>query len=101
PLWTVQRLLGRTMWMHPDRAVDLAVRLRDRQHLRERLEAGADGLHEPDAGRTRPGEHRVALLGEPREIEMAVAIDQHRPSRRQSAGTRRTARAAACRGAAR
>ena len=98
PTRTVEGLLGRPVGMHPDRAVDAGIRLGDRQHLLEGAKAGADGLDDGDASRLRPGDHGIALLGQRRKVQMAVAIDQHRPSRPRGAGIRQTAPAARRRG---
>ena len=95
------RMIGRLMRMGPDRAPDPVMRLGDRPHRRELVEAGADRQHRADPGGAGARDHRVALGGEIRKIEMAMAVDQHRPlpslrsraprSLRQSAGRCRAA----------
>ena len=55
-----------------------SIALGDRAHLGEFVEPGADRQHGPDPGRPRARDHRLALGGEIGEIEMAVAVDQHR-----------------------
>src|SRR6185312_4766994 len=71
-------LLGRLMRMGPDRAEHLWVFLCNRSELRQSLHPGRDRDDTPDPSRPRPLHHRVQLGREIREIEMAVAVDQHR-----------------------
>ena len=63
--------------MGADRTEDLRKCFSDRKHLREFAHAGADGHHAADAGGARARHHSVELAGEIREIQVAVAIDEH------------------------
>ena len=69
-------LLGGVVRMRADRAIDLVMRLGDRQHAGEALHPRRDRHHAADACSDRARDHRIALLGEVREIEMAMAVDE-------------------------
>lgn len=71
------RFFCRMMRMSANRAVDLIMCLGDAEHLVEAVDPRGDGEHQAHPRSLRPGEHGLALRGEIREIEMAVAIDQH------------------------
>ena len=81
-----RRVVGRLVRMRADRAPDIVIGFGDRPHRRELVEPGADRQHRADAGGARPGDHRIALGGEIREIEMAMAVDEHRRAAAASAG---------------
>ena len=72
----VQFLVG-VVRMGADRAEDVGKSLGDRQHLGVARDPRRDGDQAADAGRARAGDHAVELGGEIREIEMAMAVDQH------------------------
>src|ERR1700733_8092520 len=64
------------MRMDADRAPDVGIAFGDRAHTVELGDLGADGDHRADPGGAGPGDDRVALLGEIREIQMAMAVDE-------------------------
>ena len=70
-------LLVRVVGMRADRAVDVGVRLRDGDQLRQLADARRDGDDHADARFPRPRKQRLAVLRELREIEVAVVIDEH------------------------
>ena len=63
--------------------------LDDGQDLIEGGERRADGLHRLDPGRPGALDDRLALLGERREVQMTMTVDQHLAATRQSGGRRR------------
>src|SRR6266702_115691 len=63
--------------MGADRAPNIGIGFRDRADPRKLVETGPDRQHRRDAGGAGPRDDRIALLGEIREIEMAMAVDQH------------------------
>ena len=71
-------MVGGLVRMGADRAPDRVVALGDRADLREMVEPGSDRQHRRDPGGARPGDDRRALRREIREVEMAMAVDQHR-----------------------
>ena len=73
------RVVGRLVRMRADRAPDIVIASAIAR-TPELVEPGADRQHRPDPGGARAGDHRIALGGEIREIEMAMAVDQHRES---------------------
>ena len=70
-------LLVRVVGMRADRAVDVGVRLRDGDQLRQLADARRDGDDHADARFPRPRKQRLALLRELREIQVTVVIDEH------------------------
>ena len=89
------------MRMNAHRAPDGRMRARDGVDGLETAEMGTDGDHGADAGRVGAGDDLVAIVVEYIEIEMAVAVDQHRGfTLRRSAGTRDWAREAPFRASA-
>ena len=97
------------MRMGADRAEHVGKPLGDREQLGLPAHAGRDRHDPADAGRPGARDDGVELVGEVREIEMAVAVDQHRGSgpmfcisaarslrARHSAGTPARAPAASC-----
>ena len=94
---SVERLLGRPVRVHADRAVDPRIGLGDREHAIETCRARVPIVCITcDAGRTGAREDRLALLGERREVEMAVAVDQHPRGCSAKRGKTPPASAAAC-----
>src|SRR5579883_3622895 len=79
--------------MRPDRAPYVGIGCCDRAHFEELVEPRADRQHRADPGASGPCDDRVALGREVREIEMAVAVDQHlrgpQPSAAASVSTKR------------
>src|SRR5688500_11324382 len=71
-------LLRRLMGMAPDGAVDFLEGLSDFTHLVEPPGAGPDRHHPADPCPLRSCHHFIPLLGEIREVQMAVTVDQHR-----------------------
>ena len=51
--------------------------LGDRQHARKGIEPGRDGDHAPDPGGLGARHHLIEFGREIREIQMAMAVDQH------------------------
>ncbi len=72
-----RRVVGCLVRVDADRAPDVGIRLGDRPHPGELIEAGPDRQHRPDPGGAGTRDDRVPLLGEIRKIEMAMAVDQH------------------------
>src|SRR6478609_9183906 len=65
------------MRMNTHRAPDVFVALGDRPHALELVEPGTDGQQAGDARRPGARQHARLVTGEFREVEMAVAVDQH------------------------
>ena len=63
--------------MRTDRAVDVVVRLGDGEELRQALDARRDRHHRADARRPRARQEPGAVLGELREVEVAVMVHEH------------------------
>src|SRR5947209_11831479 len=72
------RVIGGFMRMHPDRAPDVLIRFGDRAHRRKFVEPGANRHHRADPRGAGAFDDRLALFREIGEIEMAMAVDQHR-----------------------
>ena len=72
------KLFVRVVWMRADRAVHIGEALGDREDVRVLLDAGRDRDHARHAGGLRARDNGVDLVGEIGEIEMAMAVDQHR-----------------------
>jgi hypothetical protein len=66
--------------MDTDRAVDIPRAFSDRADAREPRHARADGQEVADALGARGIEHAVEFGGEIWKIEMAMAVDKHRPN---------------------
>ena len=66
------------MRMGADRAIDVGKPLRDREQRAEPPHPRRDRDDAPDAGGGGARHDAVEIVGEIREIEMAVAVDQHR-----------------------
>src|SRR6516164_6367664 len=73
-------MVGGFVRVGADRKPDRIVGLGDRAHLIELVEPGADSQQSPDPSGPRTGNDRLALGSEIGKIEMAVAVDQHRPA---------------------
>jgi hypothetical protein len=71
------RLLMRVMRMRPHRTVDIGESLGYLQQLVELAHPGRNGDDPPYPGRRRPLDNGVEVRGEVREVEMAVAVDEH------------------------
>ena len=71
-------LLVSVMRMGSDRAIDLRKALRDGEQPGAALHPRRDADHAADAGRQRARHQAVEVAGEILEIEMAMAVDQHR-----------------------
>ncbi len=67
----------RVVRVRAHRAVDVVVGLGDREQLGQVLDARRDGDHHADAGPPRARQKTGAVLGELREIEVAVMVDEH------------------------
>ena len=73
--------------MGADRAIDFRIFLRDREQCIEPLHPRRDRDDTPDAGRLGPRDNAVEVVGKVREIEMAMAVDEHRLSLRLPVGS--------------
>ena len=73
----IEFLVG-VMRMGPDRATDIGKAVRDGDEPISLLHASRDGDHAADAGRLGARHDAVEIAGEIVEIEMAMAVDQHR-----------------------
>ena len=67
----------RVMRMGADRTEHVVESLGDRQQVRQPAHPGRDRHHPPDAGCPRARHDAVEIGGEVREIEVAMAVDQH------------------------
>src|SRR5580700_5847920 len=70
-------VIGSLMRMRPGRTPDIVISLGDRTHPVELVEPRADRQHRFDPGHPGAGDHGISLCREIREIEMAMAVDQH------------------------
>ena len=73
----VELLVG-IMRVRADRAEHVVVRLGDPEQPVEAADAGRDRHQHPHARRLGARNHPVEIIGEVREVEMAVVIDEHR-----------------------
>ena len=71
-------MVGGLVRMRADRAPDVGIAVGDRPHSIELVEPGVDRQQRCDAGGAGAGNDRGALVGEIGEIEVTVAVDQHR-----------------------
>src|SRR5690242_11291084 len=71
------RLFMRVMRMRAGRAINLGEALCDRQQFRLPPYARRDGDHAIDTGSAGSRHHGIQLMRKIREVEMAVAVDQH------------------------
>ena len=78
-------LLVRLMRMRADGAEHVIVRLGDLEQLRQPAHARRDRHHHADAGRLRTRQYARAVVGELREIQVAVVVDKHSPSLKRAA----------------
>ena len=88
------------MGMDPDGAVDFLIGLGDFPDLVEPADAGRDRDHPADPCPLRPRHDLVPFLGEVREIQMAVTVDQHRTQFPGSSTNRGNTPCGGCRGVA-
>jgi len=65
------------MRMGADRAIDVRKPRRDLEQALQPTHAGRDRDDAADAGGLGTGNNPVEVAGEVREVEMAVAVDQH------------------------
>src|ERR1700746_1366859 len=72
-----RRVIGSLMRMRPDGAPYIIIGLGDRPHLVELVEPRAYREHRFDTGGPGTGDHGASLCREIREVEMAMAVDQH------------------------
>src|SRR5438105_5005464 len=67
----------RIMRMRAERAINVGKAVRYREHFGLPPNARGDRDHALDAGGAGTCHHRIELFGKIREIEMAMAVDQH------------------------
>src|SRR5262249_43989066 len=72
-------LVLRVMRMSADGAIHIIEALCDAEHLGVAFDSRRDSNNARDSGRPRARDHGLELAGESGKIEMAVAVDQHRP----------------------
>jgi len=70
-------LFMRAVRMRADGAIDGGMRLGDGANRIEAAHPRRDGHHQPDARSVRPLDQPDTILVELREIEMAMAVDEH------------------------
>ena len=63
------------------RAEHIAKTLGNGEHLIVPPDPRRDRYDAADAGVARPGDYRIEFIGEVREVQMAMAVDQHRQPR--------------------